>query len=109
MLAQGAGQCYPRDVRRTEILRSLIASSVFTSRLGLYCGNAMAKIDPEKIGWIAAKVENALNKAYATIRVEPDEYLAHLRAAHGLAVQTYEGMFSVPVEQLDAVALQAIR
>ena len=69
----------------------------------------MAKFDPKNSSWIAAKVESALNKAYATIRVEPDEYLAHLRAAHGLPVNTYDGMFSVPVEQLDAIAQQAIR
>jgi len=69
----------------------------------------MAKIDAKNIGWMAAKVESALSRAYATIRVEPDEYLAHLRAAHGLPVQTYDGMFTVPVEQLDAIAQQAIR
>ena len=69
----------------------------------------MAKIDAKNIGWMAAKVESALSRAYATIRVEPDEYLAHLRAAHGLPVQTYDGMFTVPVEQLDDIAQQAIR
>jgi uncharacterized protein (DUF697 family) len=69
----------------------------------------MAKVDPKNSGWIAAKVESALNRAYATIRVEPDEYLAHLRTAHGLAVNTYDGMYTVPVEQLDAIAQQAIR
>lgn len=71
--------------------------------------NVMAKIDPKNSGWIASKVECALNRAYATIRVEPDEYLTHLRAAHGLPVQTYDGMFTVPVEQLDEIAQQAIR
>jgi uncharacterized protein (DUF697 family) len=71
--------------------------------------NVMAKMDPKNPGWIAKKVESALNRAYATIRVEPDEYLTHLRAAHGLPVQTYDGMFTVPVEQLDDIAQQAIR
>lgn len=69
----------------------------------------MAKPDPKNPGWLASRVEGALNKAYATIRVEPDEYLAHLRAAHGLPVQTYDGMFTVPIEDLDAIAQQAVR
>jgi uncharacterized protein (DUF697 family) len=69
----------------------------------------MSKPDPKNPGWLASRVEAALNKAYATIRVEPDEYLTHLRAAHGLAVQSYDGIFTIPVEELDAIAQQAIR
>ena len=69
----------------------------------------MAKVDPKNSSWIATKVESALNRAYATIRVEPDEYLTHLRAAHGLPVQTYDGIFTVPIEQLDDIAQQTIR
>ena len=63
----------------------------------------------EQSGWLVTRVENALKKAYATIRVEPTEYLMQLRMAHGLPVQSYEGMFSTPVEQLDAIAQQTIR
>ena len=58
----------------------------------------MPKSTRKESGWLAQRVENALQKAYATIRVEPDEYLTHLRAAHGLPVQSYEGMFTVPVD-----------
>ena len=69
----------------------------------------MAKSTDKKSGWLAQRLEDSLRRAYATIRVEPDEYLTHLRAAHGLPVQSYDGMFSVPVEELDAIAQQAIR
>jgi uncharacterized protein (DUF697 family) len=109
MLAQQAGQSYRRITRVMEFHKTVAACAAHRPQLGLYCGNAMAKIDPSSVGWVAAKVESALNKAYATIRVEPDEYLAHLRAAHGLPVRTYDGMFTVPVEDLDAIAQQSIR
>ncbi len=63
----------------------------------------------QKSGWLTTRVENALKRAYATIRVEPDEYLMQLRMAHDLPVQSYDGMFSAPIDQLDAIAQQAIR
>jgi hypothetical protein len=69
----------------------------------------MAATSKKQNGWLAQRVENALNKAYATIRVEPDNYLMHLRTAHSLPVQTYDGMFTLPVEQLDDIAQQTIR
>ncbi len=65
-----------------------------------------AKPEP---GWLASRVESALQRAYATIRVEPEQYLMQLRMAHAVPAQSYEGMFSVPIEQLDAIAQQTIR
>jgi len=63
--------------------------------------------------WLARKAEEALRsgftRAYETVKVDPPEYLIHLRAAHGLPVQTYEGMFSVPIEELDDIAADIIR
>ena len=63
--------------------------------------------------WLARKVEGALKsgftRAYETVRVEPQEYLTHLRAAHGLPIQTYQGVFSVPVDDLDGIAADTIR
>ena len=47
-------------------------------------------------------------RAYETVRVDPRQYLVHLQAAHGLPVQTYRGVFSVPVEELDAIAADTI-
>ncbi|MGA2990275.1 MAG: EcsC family protein [Candidatus Korobacteraceae bacterium] len=72
----------------------------------------MAEPTQEK-SWLLVQVENAvragLTRAYERIRVEPDEFLFHLRAAHGLPVETYDGLFSVPVVRLDDIADQTIR
>jgi len=63
--------------------------------------------------WLMKKAEAAiksgLSQAYERVKVDPQEYLVHLRAAHGLAVNTYDGVFSVPLEQLDEVATETIR
>lgn len=63
--------------------------------------------------WLARKAEDALRqgfmRAYETVRVDPKQYLVHLQAAHGLPVQTYRGVFSVPVEELDTIAADTIR
>ena len=63
--------------------------------------------------WLMKKAEGAiksgLSQAYERVKVDPQEYLVHLRAAEGLAVNTYDGMFSVPVEELDRVAAETIR
>ncbi|HWR34688.1 MAG TPA: EcsC family protein [Clostridia bacterium] len=63
--------------------------------------------------WLRRRVEAALKDgfahAYESIKVDPEEYLMHLRMAHNLPVQTYEGMFSVGIEQLDDVAADTIR
>jgi len=66
-----------------------------------------------KRSWLARKVESALRsgftRAYETVKVDPGEYLMHLQAAHGLPIQTYQGVFSVPVDELDGIAADTIR
>ena len=66
-----------------------------------------------KRSWLARKVESALRsgftRAYETVKVDPGEYLMHLQAAHGLPVQTYRGVFSVPLDELDGIAADTIR
>jgi hypothetical protein len=52
---------------------------------------------------------SALTRAYETVRVRPDEYLMQLRMAHGVAVGSYEGMFTLPVAELDSIAAQTVR
>lgn len=63
--------------------------------------------------WLANRLESALKsgltRAYETVRVHPDEYLTHLRMAHGVPVVSYEGIFTLPVSQLDSIAQQTIR
>lgn len=66
-----------------------------------------------KKSWLARKAELALKsgftRAYETVKVDPQHYLTHLRATHGLPIRTYQGVFSVPVDELDAIAADAIR
>lgn len=58
---------------------------------------------------VEAAVRRGLKKAFKTIAVDPQEYLFQLRAAHDLPVQSYQGMFTLPIEALDDVARQTIR
>jgi uncharacterized protein (DUF697 family) len=53
--------------------------------------------------------KSALAHAYETVRVHPEEYLMHLRMAHGVPASSYEGLFSVPVAELDSIAEQTVR
>lgn len=59
------------------------------------------------------KAEEALKsgftRAYETVKVDQQEYLLHLQTAHGLPVQTYQGVFSVPIDELDEIAADTIR
>lgn len=63
--------------------------------------------------WLTRTAENALrngfSRAYETIKVDPDAYLMQLRIAHDLPVQSYEGVFSVPIDKVDEIAAQTIR
>jgi hypothetical protein len=56
-----------------------------------------------------AAVKRGFTQAYETVKVEPSQYLLHLRTAHGLPVSTYQGMFSVAVDDLDRIAEETIR
>jgi uncharacterized protein (DUF697 family) len=63
--------------------------------------------------WLARRIESALKsaltRAYETVRVNPEEYLMHLRMAHGVPALSYEGLFTVPVAELDSIALTTVR
>jgi uncharacterized protein (DUF697 family) len=58
---------------------------------------------------IEAAIRRGLKRAYQTIAVDPQQYLFHLRTSHDLPVQSYQGMFSVPVDVLDDIARQTVR
>src|SRR6202140_4119977 len=42
-----------------------------------------------------------VNRAYRGVQVDPQRYLAHLRRAHGLPVQSYDDMFLLGPEALN--------
>lgn len=58
---------------------------------------------------VEAIARRALKRALKTIAVDPQEYLFQLRSAHDLPVQSYQGMFTLPIEVLDDLARQTIR
>lgn len=58
---------------------------------------------------IEAAIRRGFRRAYNTIAVNPQHYLFQLRAAHDLPVQSYEGMFTLPIDVLDDIARQTIR
>ena len=63
--------------------------------------------------WLRRRVESGLRngfmRAYETVKVDPDNFRLQLRTGYGLPISTFDGVFSVPVEQLDDVALNIIR
>jgi uncharacterized protein (DUF697 family) len=53
-------------------------------------------------------LRSAFMKAYATVKVDPDKYLEHLRIAYDLPALSYGGVYSVSVELLDQIADETI-
>lgn len=66
-----------------------------------------------KNSWLMRRVESALRRgfteAYETVKVDPARFLLQLRAAYGLPISTYRGVYSLELAQLDDVAAQTIR
>ena len=63
--------------------------------------------------WLSRRVEDAVRRgferAYQSVRVDPERYLFHLRAAHGLPIVSFRGIATLPIETVDAVADETIR
>jgi len=68
---------------------------------------------PNHKSWLRRRVEdavrNAFLKAYDTIKVNPANYLEHLRIAYNLPALTYDGVYSVDPDLLDQIAEDTIR
>ena len=67
----------------------------------------------EKKSWLRLRAEEGLRRgltqAYDTVKVDPQNFLLQLRTGYGLPISTYGGVFSVPVEQLDRIAVDVVR
>jgi len=67
----------------------------------------------EKHSWLTSRIEAALKRgfqqAYETVKVDPQHYLWHLQAAHGVPVTSFQGLFTVPTDQLDRISEGTIR
>jgi uncharacterized protein (DUF697 family) len=63
--------------------------------------------------WLRRRVEksvrSAFTHAYETVKVDPAKFLLQLRAAYGLPISTYHGVYSVEVAVLDDLAARVIR
>jgi hypothetical protein len=63
--------------------------------------------------WLRRRVETALtkgfNRAYTTVRVDPDKFLLQLRAAYRVPISGYHGVFWLEIQELDIVAESIIR
>src|ERR1035441_11049398 len=72
-----------------------------------------SKQNVEKKSWLRRRAEGAfrtgLTRAYETVRVDPERFLFQLRAAYGLPIVTYHGVYSVEMSRLDDVAESVIR
>jgi len=62
--------------------------------------------------WVRRKVENAMRRgflrAYETVKVDPNKFLLQLRAAYGVPINTFQGIYSVDVSILDDLANHVI-
>jgi EcsC protein family len=63
--------------------------------------------------WIRQRVEQSLQRgfqhAYETVRVEPSRFLLQLRAAYGLPIISFRGVYSVEIPVLDGLAGRMVR
>jgi uncharacterized protein (DUF697 family) len=69
-------------------------------------------VDIQK-SWLRRRIEDGLRHgfqhAYETVRVEPSQFLLQMRAAYGLPISTFHGVYSVDLSALDDVALRIVR
>jgi hypothetical protein len=70
-------------------------------------------IEQNRKSWLRRKVENGLRRgfqrAYETVRVDPAKFLLQLRAAYGLPINSFQGVYSVDVHVLDSLADRVVR
>ncbi len=63
--------------------------------------------------WLRRRVENGLRRgfqhAYETVKVDPKKFLLQLRAAYGVPINSFQGIYSVDVGILDDLANSVIR
>ena len=69
--------------------------------------------DAQQKSWLRRRIEGALvqglSRAYETVKVDPQKFLIQLRAAYGLPVTSFQGVYSVDLAELDKIAESVIR
>jgi hypothetical protein len=70
-------------------------------------------IEQIRKSWLRRCIEDGLHygfqHAYETVKVDPSKFLLQLRAAYGLPVSSFQGVYSVEIGHLDDVASRVIR
>ncbi len=70
-------------------------------------------VEQERKTWLRRRVEDGMRRgfqrAYETVKVDPARFLLQVRAAYGLPVTSFQGVYSLEVAQLDALAHRVIR
>jgi uncharacterized protein (DUF697 family) len=70
-------------------------------------------VEQERKTWLLRRVEDGLRRgfhgAYETVKVDPNKFLLQVRAAYGLPITNFQGVYSVDVEHLDDLAHRVIR
>jgi len=68
---------------------------------------------PLKKSWLRHRVESTLQhgfqRAYESVRVDPYKFLLQMRAAYGVPITSFQGIYSVELGLLDEVADRVIR
>jgi EcsC protein family len=63
--------------------------------------------------WLRGRLEEALGsgltRAYETVKVDPAKFLLQLRAAYGLPITSFRGVYSVDLAAVDDIAESVIR
>lgn len=63
--------------------------------------------------WLRRRLEDSIRRAfqhaYETVRVDPPHFLMQLRAAYGLPISSFQGVYSVEIGQLDDLAVRVVR
>jgi hypothetical protein len=63
--------------------------------------------------WVMRRVESGLRRgfqhAYETVKVDPSKFLLQVRAAYGLPITNFQGVYSLEVGELDDLAHRVIR
>ena len=67
----------------------------------------------QRKSWFRGRIETALVKgltrAYSTVQVDHDKFLLQLRGAYRLPISSYQGVHSLDLNELDAVADSIVR
>jgi uncharacterized protein (DUF697 family) len=54
-------------------------------------------------------LRRGFEQAYETVRVDSGKFLAELRMAYGMPIASFQGVYSIDISQLDAMAARVIR